>query len=105
MKTCLLEAPQGSSSIYYQKEKVNIQSLSEAVSAEEGLPLYLPVAFEIPASSQKVVTTHLLFDLLPKTFLELYSPPEKARSEPFLCPGIVDSLIDLPLLLLLVKPN
>lgn len=74
VRTCTLEYSSGIFSLLYCRHKPNLQCPPKAVLADEGFPLYAPIAFFIPSGSQVIFNTHISFDLPTKTFIELYSP-------------------------------
>ena len=91
LRTCALEYPTGLFSLMYRRHKPNLRCAPEALPAAEGFPFYAPSAGTIPPGSQVLIDSHVSLELPSKTFLEMYSPKGLARTEPHLCPGIVDS--------------
>lgn len=83
--------PSGIFSLLYWRHKANLWCPPDFVPEEEDFPLYAPKVVSIPSGAQIIVNTHISFDLLSKTFLELHSPAKKTNSEPHLCPGIIKS--------------
>lgn len=90
LKTCTLEYPTGIFTLKYRTHSSNIKCPPMACPASEGIPLLATSAVTIPPGSQAILDSQISYELPERTFLELYSPPLLGRSEPYLCPGILD---------------
>ena len=91
LKTCLLEYPTGIFTLKYCTHSTNMKCPPPSCDANEGIPLLATTAATIPPGSQIIVDSQISYELPEQTFLELYSPLPLGRSEPHLCPGILDA--------------